>query len=58
MISREQLNEDYYIAMSEFDKLPAREQAQRNSNILLMQVREALLDVRDLLVSIDRRIDP
>lgn len=57
MINREQLNSDYYEALRELDTQPDQLQASRTTNILLVQVREVLLDIRDLLASIDRRID-
>jgi hypothetical protein len=57
MISREQLNQDYYEAQRDFADKPAPEQREQTANMLLVQIREVLLDMRDLLVSIDRRID-
>jgi hypothetical protein len=57
MKSRDEFDAVLWDSRNENAEMPEQEQTTLYSILLLVQIRETLLDVRDLLISVDRKLD-
>jgi hypothetical protein len=58
MKSRDEFDAELWNSRNENAELSEQDQTSRYTILLLVQIREAVLDIRDLLVSTDPSIDP